>query len=176
MRELLIGSGKNTGKKLFKVGYESWDCLTTLDLDADANPDVIHDLNVFPYPFAHETFDEIHAYNVLEHQGSLGDFRFFFDQWNEFGRITKPGGAFFGIVPHSGSVWLWGDPGHTRTITPEMLSFLNHDSYGEGKTQSDYYKSLVKYQWQFGWHNAKRKGEGWEYSDPHHFMFTLVRK
>jgi hypothetical protein len=124
-----------------------WDHLVTLDMEPDMDPDHLHDLDVLPYPFADETFDQIHAYNVLEHQGHLGDWRFFFDQWNEFGRIMKPKGRFYGIVPSLMSSWLFGDPGHTRVITADMLQFLDAGFYGAGKTQTDGYLKYLSSSW-----------------------------
>jgi DNA modification methylase len=86
-------------------------------------------------------FDEIHAYDVLEHTGQQGDWRFFFAQWSEFWRILKPNGLFFGKCPTYDSEWAWGDPGHTRIISPASLVFLDQNQYIEqvGKTaMTDY--------------------------------------
>ena len=33
------------------------------------NPDLAHDLEIFPYPFEDETVNEIQMINVLEHLG-----------------------------------------------------------------------------------------------------------
>jgi len=86
-------------------------------------------------PFGDGEFDEIHAYEVLEHLGSLGDWRFFCSEWNEYYRILKPGGYFFGTVPHMNSKWLFGDPSHTRVITKETLIFLEQRQYTQvGRT------------------------------------------
>jgi SAM-dependent methyltransferase len=143
-RELLLGCGSNKAKQIYQEPEgPKWKNLTTLDMDPEVKPDVLHDLNDLMYPFVDSTFDEVHAYNVLEHQGSLGGFKFFFNQWNEIGRILKPGGRFFGIVPSLSSVWLFGDPGHCRVITAQMLQFLDRDFYHCGKTQSDGYAELL---------------------------------
>jgi len=110
-------------------GRTEWSALTTLDMSADHNPDVVHDLDVLPYPFDDNQFDEIHAYDVLEHQGKQGDWRFFFDQWSEIWRILRPGGYFCGICPKAMSPWAWGDPGHTRIISKECITYLSQDEY-----------------------------------------------
>lgn len=129
-RELLIGCGNSRTKKV-NGSWTSpdWSSLTTLDVDPTTKPDVIHDLNVLPYPFDDNTFDEIHAYEVLEHCGRQGDWKFFFDQWLEFWRILKPDGLFVATVPLYNSEWAWGDPGHTRVITPGSLIFLDQREY-----------------------------------------------
>ena len=37
-----------------------------LDFNPDVNPDILHDLNKFPYPFENNSFDLITMDNVLE--------------------------------------------------------------------------------------------------------------
>ena len=127
-RELLVGAGRNHAKRMW-LKHPAWSDLVTLDINPDHKPDVVHDLNVLPLPFADDTFDEIHAYEVLEHIGQQGDWRFFFAQFTEFWRILKPGGVLLGTSPDSASRWAWGDPGHTRVISPEAFTFLVQPQY-----------------------------------------------
>jgi SAM-dependent methyltransferase len=145
-RELLIGCGPNRDKRL--GNGPDWSGLLTLDSNPVHAPDVIWDLEQLPLPFEDDSFDEIHAYEVLEHTGSQGDWRFFFDQWSDFWRILKPGGMFYGTVPHWRSPWAWGDPSHKRLVMPEhQFVFLSQSEYAKqaGKTpMSDfrfYYKA-----------------------------------
>ena len=131
-RELLIGCGNDRRKAIRHGNIEQdWQNLTTLDIDPACKPDVVHDLNVLPYPFADDEFDEIHAYEVLEHFGRQGDWRGFFAQFSELHRILKPGGLLCATVPMWDSPWAWGDPGHTRIITKDTLAFLSQKCYGD---------------------------------------------
>lgn len=128
--ELLIGAGNNRDKKVTFVGVpKNWVELVTLDIDSNCEPDIVHDLEDLPLPFDDDMFDEIHAYEVLEHTGSQGDFRFFFNQFYELWRILKPGGYLIGTCPNFNSKWAWGDPGHKRIISPESLTFLSQKEY-----------------------------------------------
>ena len=127
--ELLIGCGSIRIKKLAYDGRADWAELVTLDMNRDHAPDVVHDLADLPLPFADGIFDEIHAYDVLEHVGAQGDWRFFFAQWADFWRLLKPDGLFFGVSPHPTSPWAWADPGHTRLICPESFVFLSQAQY-----------------------------------------------
>jgi SAM-dependent methyltransferase len=150
-RELLIGCGHRRDKRL-KVPprmEDSWASLTTLDWNPDMKPDVICDLNgrlhsllpfrwvyqgdpnvIGDYPsFDDSTFDEIHAYEVLEHLGQQGDARAFFDHFAEIWRLLKPNGYLCATVPSRHSPWAWGDPSHTRLITRESLVFLDQSEY-----------------------------------------------
>lgn len=129
--ELLIGCGHSREKKLSLPGQKEWKNLITLDHNADTGCDVVHDLEVFPYPFEDNKFDEIHAYEVLEHTGTQGDHIFFFKQFEELHRILKPDGLFLGSVPRWDSMWAWGDPSHKRVINEGSLSFLEQKVYAE---------------------------------------------
>lgn len=135
MPELLIGCGNSRAKKI-DVRNTGWTELVTVDHDPNCGADIIHDLEELPYPFADNQFDEIHAYEVLEHTGQQGDFRFFFGQFSELWRILKPGGILCISTPNWNSPWAWGDPSHKRIIGLEALTFLDQDQYRQqiGKT------------------------------------------
>lgn len=145
MAELLIGCGNRRDKRIGDRSNWEWTDLTTLDIDPDAGADVIHDLNNIPYPFADDQFDEIHAYEVLEHTGQQGDWRFFFAQFSEFWRILKPNGLLCATCPSASSRWAWGDPGHTRVLLPETLIFLQQPQYAQaGITSLTDYRAVYK--------------------------------
>lgn len=129
-KELLIGCGRNTTKQMaIDPNDSAWSNVTTLDINPEHNPDVIWDLTNIPLPFDDEQFDEIHAYEVLEHTGSQGDYKFFFAQFEEFYRILEPNGLILFSVPNWKSPWALGDPSHTRVMPPEMLTFLSQLEY-----------------------------------------------
>lgn len=146
MTELLIGCGSNRDRRLRIDGRSSWSQLVTLDMNGDHKPDVVHDLTVRPLPFEDNSFDEIHAYEVLEHLGQQGDWQTWFAEWNEWYRILKSGGVICGSSPWWQSVWAWGDPGHTRMITPDGFVFLNQPEYTKqvGKTAMSDYRFIFR--------------------------------
>ncbi len=158
--ELLIGCGSNRDKKLKVPGHEEWTDLVTCDINPDHKPHFICDLTKLPltadymecnidgedYTLPSNHFDEIHAYEVLEHTGRQGDYGFFFAQFEEFHRILKPGGLLCATVPSWRSEWAWGDPSHTRVITPGTLAFLSQKEYTAqvGKTAMSDFRYLYK--------------------------------
>jgi len=81
--ELNLGSGRD-----YKKGWVNLDW-NTLD-----SPDVVHNLNVFPYPFEEGVFDRIEANHVLEHLDRP------FEVMRELHRVLKPSGALIVRVPH----------------------------------------------------------------------------
>lgn len=143
--DILLGCG-NAKERRISCSRHEWIDLVTVDIDPGTNPDEEWDLNNIPLPFSDSIADEIHAYQVLEHCGTQGDWKFFFDQFADFWRILKPGGYFCGIVPKLESVWLWGDPGHTRVIFEGTLVFLSQKEYvyQVGKTNMTDYRHYYK--------------------------------
>lgn len=89
--------------------------------------DVVHDLNVFPYPFPESHFDEIHCYHVLEHVDDL------IGTMKELYRIIKPNGVVYIRVPHASCcTTAWADPTHKR--------FFVHRSFEHFDSRSDHYQ------------------------------------
>lgn len=74
-------------------------------------------------------YDEIHAYEVLEHIGQQGDYNTFFAQFTELHRILKPNSYVFATCPAWHSMWAWGDPSHSRIINAGTLAFLSQAEY-----------------------------------------------
>lgn len=132
-KELMIGAGSNHTRRMNKYPPGSKEApfqnLVTLDFNPDHCPDVVWDLNDRPLPFDDNEFDELHAYEVLEHIGKQGDFRAFFEEFSEYHRILKPGGIFYASVPCYNGMWAWGDPSHVRIISVGTLAFLSQDQY-----------------------------------------------
>jgi SAM-dependent methyltransferase len=122
------------------LDHPKWENLTTIDINPDHHPDIKWDLNNVPWPLASNTFDECHAYQVLEHLGRQGDAAGFFGLFDEIWRVLKPRGILMAHVPMWDNLWAWGDPGHTRIINRGTLQFLDKDTYVDvGLTaQSDY--------------------------------------
>lgn len=146
MKELIIGCGSSKEKRLSIDGTPGFQNPVWLDINADHKPDVVWDLNQMPYPFADNEFDEIHAYEVLEHCGTQGDYKFFFAQFTELHRILKPNGHLYATCPSRHSAWAWGDPSHTRILQPEQLVFLSQEEYERqvGKTPMSDFRNIYK--------------------------------
>ena len=146
-KELLIGCGSARDKRLTCDGTNEWSNLTTLDSNPDHHPNIVWDLmcpEVLPLHWENE-FDEIHAYEVLEHLGQQGDYKLFFKQFEAFHRALKPGGHFMATCPSRHSVWALGDPSHTRVMQKEQLVFLSQKSYDAvGTTPISDFREIYK--------------------------------
>lgn len=146
LMELLIGCGNSRRKKLAFDDNWQWNDLTTIDHDPNCGADVVHDLESLPWPFEDDTFDECHAYEVLEHLGKQGDYTSFFAHFGEIYRVLKDGGVLMATVPAWDDVWAWADPSHTRVIAPQTLVFLDQEQYTKqiGKTAMTDFRWLWK--------------------------------
>lgn len=169
--ELLLGCGNSRTKRI-KPSWRplEWQNLVTLDIDPDCGADVICDFDVSPLPFADDVFDEVHAYEILEHLGSQGDYKAFFRHFGELHRVLKHGGVLCGTTPHWNGKWAWSDPGHRRIISPNALSFLDQDAYAAecgGETSRTDYRWLWKGNFHLVWSE--------DYDDSHCWMLQAVK-
>lgn len=145
-RDLLIGCGAKRDMRVSVGERTTWGDLVTLDNVASHKPDVLHDLREPRLPFDDDSFDSLHAYEVLEHIGQQGDAEAFFRQFSDYWRVLKPGGVLCGTCPSLTSRWLWGDPSHTRVIAPESFTFLVQPEYTKqiGKTAMSDFRHIYK--------------------------------
>ncbi len=77
-----------------------------VDIDPKTNPDILHDLNKFPYPIDDNSFDEIFAKHIIEHLNDPIGFM------KELTRILKPGGRVFVETPHFSCRVAYSEPQH----------------------------------------------------------------
>lgn len=92
----------------------------TVDIDPEHKPDVLHNLNVTPWPFKNNQFKEIIAHHVIEH---LNDLPLAMD---ELYRICAPDGRIYIDVPHH-SGWCAHSPEHKM-----YFNYFAFDGYIQG--------------------------------------------
>ncbi len=116
-RELLIG-GQRKVKVLGRKHLRSFqDCTHLLEWDGGT------------LTFEPNTFDEVHAYHQLQRFGAQGDYAALFATFSQLWRVLKPDGVLCLSLPSPFSDWIWGDPGHTRAITMQTITYLQQPEY-----------------------------------------------
>jgi len=93
--------------------------------------DVRHDLDVLPYPFSEDTFEEIHCYNVIEHLDKV------IPVMEELHRIGKDGCRITVRVPHFRSASLYEDLTHKHGFAWRSFDIFSDDGsvYGNYSTK-----------------------------------------
>jgi len=112
--KLNLGCGQN---KL--PGY------VNVDREASMAPDLVMDLEAFPWPFEDDSVEKIMAKHVLEHVG--GDPKVFIRIMQELYRVCRAGAEIEIWVPHPRHDNFLDDPTHVRPITPMTLSLFSKE-------------------------------------------------
>jgi len=110
MKVLDLGCGKK--KRLGTIGVDHSD---------RHNADIIHDLNVFPYPFENDSIDKVYLDNVLEHLNDP------MRVMEEIHRICKIGAHVKVIVPYFRSLYAFTDPTHKHFFAVNSFAFYDPD-------------------------------------------------
>ena len=107
MRKLELACGATKSK-----GYLGID---RLDLPG---VDIVHDLDVLPYPFEEGTFDEVICINGMEHLEKP------LDVLAELHRICRAGAIIHIASPHFSSVDYFTDPTHKHPFSSRSFDYL----------------------------------------------------
>jgi SAM-dependent methyltransferase len=89
-----------------------------LDISPQTAADVVHDLNLRPYPFDDNSFDQVLMQDVIEHVESP------IDVMEELHRICRPGARIQLRTPHYSSVLAYGDPTHKHYFSRIAIESL----------------------------------------------------
>ena len=106
-KKLYLGCGKGR-----RPGY------IHVDVCEVVKPDVVWDLNNYPYPFEDNTFEEILAYSILEHLDDV------VAAMEEMHRIAKPRATVDITVPYWDSYGFATDPTHKHMFTEHTFDFF----------------------------------------------------
>jgi SAM-dependent methyltransferase len=101
--------------------------VVTLDRAASTGPDVVHDINVVPWPLETSSFGLIRCYDVIEHLEDL------VSVMGEIHRVGAPGARVEITTPHYSSANSWTDPTHRQ-----HLGVRSFDYFTEGHPLSFY--------------------------------------
>ncbi|MBN1162194.1 class I SAM-dependent methyltransferase [Patescibacteria group bacterium] len=115
---------KKKGKIVLNLGCGDKKLKGAVNVDKSNlhNVDIVHDLNIIPYPFPDAHADEIHMYHVLEHLDDP------IAVMEEVHRILKPGGILYLRVPHFSSLYAWGDITHKRAYSLNAFDIFDEST------------------------------------------------
>lgn len=85
--------------------------------------DIVHDIEVYPWPLPDACVDLLIASHVVEH---INPARGNFLNWMaEAWRVLKPGGQFLISYPYAGSPGFWQDPTHCNGCTERTWTYFD---------------------------------------------------
>ncbi len=123
MITLSVGCGKRTRQQN----------LIRLDISPDVEPDVVWNLDKFPYPFEDSYFTRIECYDVIEHLQDIPK------TLEEFHRILKTEGLLQITTPHFSCANSFIDPTHRW-----HLSYFSFDYFIDSHNLSYYSKARYR--------------------------------
>ena len=104
-------------------GYRKLPGHVNVDANAAVSPDVVHDLEVAPWPFGDGAAREVVLRHSLEHVG--GTPRCFRAVLRELYRVCAHGATVRITVPHAKHELFQSDPTHVRPVSLRMLEMLS---------------------------------------------------
>ena len=97
-----------------------------IDRNPASKPDVLWDLDRFPYPFADNSFDRVMAIHVIEHLADV------MRTMEEFHRLLRAGGRVLIVTPHYTDFSSWCDPTHRSHLNSFSFRYFGEDHGGFG--------------------------------------------
>jgi SAM-dependent methyltransferase len=117
-----LSLGSSANHSFDPNGKQQW---INLDMNPKAKPDVIHNLNELPLPFADDMFDCVLATHIFEHLEKT--------QWvkvvADIHRILKPNGTMIAVTPHGSSDVALGMAQHKQAFFECTWNTIRAESY-----------------------------------------------
>jgi len=111
-----LGSGLMRREGYFRV-----------DIDPQARPDALLDIEKDSLPFDDNSVDEVLASHLIEHVRNLKHL------FEEVYRVLQPEGRFRVVCPHYMHSTAHDDPTHIRAITPFFFAYLSRALTGSDR-------------------------------------------
>lgn len=125
----------------FGCGFNKLDAFLNVDVANECHPNMIVDLESFPWPWESDTVEEAIFNHSLEHIGR--DQKTFFSIICELYRVCKHNAKITINTPHPRSDAFLSDPTHVRPLSPEILRHFSL-SFHNSQTDQIYNTSLAK--------------------------------
>jgi hypothetical protein len=93
-----------------------------VDLAASTSPDLVHDLDVRPWPLPDGHFREVRAYDVIEHLDNI------VATMEEIHRVSSDGAVIFITVPHFSCANAYTDITHRHCFSSASFNYFTGDN------------------------------------------------
>lgn len=129
--------------KILDLGSGPWKYPGSISVDWNpkVNPDVLWDLNKFPYPFNDNEFDLVYCSHVLEHLNEP------VKVIEEIWRILKLYGKLILIVSHFSSRGAYSNPEHKHYFSSLLFDYFERERMYFAKTEAKFKILKIKLIW-----------------------------
>jgi len=127
--------GDTVDKKVLAIGSpgNADPSIMTVDVNPAIKPDVVHDLNVVPWPFEDNQFKKIICYHVIEHLVDIEPCM------HELHRICDPTGEIYIEVPHHTSFY-------AKSLHHKLqFHYFSIDEYIDNGVEKDWHTSCARF-------------------------------
>ena len=114
-----------------------------IGIDIAGNADIIHDLDIYPWPIEDNSIDEINCSHYLEHSKEIMKFM------DECYRIMKPGAQMIIVSPYYSSVRAFQDPTHINAISE--MTFLYYNKKWREDNKLSHYPISCNFNYGYGY-------------------------
>jgi predicted SAM-dependent methyltransferase len=114
-------------------GQSHMEGYVNVDKFAECEPDMVVDLESFPWPWPDNSATEVVLRHVLEHLGQEPGC--FLNIMRELWRVCADGAKIDVAVPHPRHDYFLDDPTHVRAITPAMFALFDRQVNMQHKEQ-----------------------------------------
>jgi SAM-dependent methyltransferase len=131
--ERMIAPAAERGPRTLDVGCgkDKLPGAVGIDIAVGTDADIIHDLTVFPWPIAENSFDVVRLWSVIEHVPDT------VRTMTEVHRVARPGATVVIGTPHFSSANAYTDPTHIHFFSARFLDYFIEGT--ELSRQYDFY-------------------------------------
>jgi len=104
-------------------GYTKTPGAIGIDIHKYEGVDIVHDIDITPWPFEDNTFETVNAKHIIEHVSSIPAFM------KEIHRIARPGARLIIDTPHFSSIDSWSDPTHKWHLSCDFADLFTKGRY-----------------------------------------------
>ena len=133
-----------------------------VDISPDAKPDRVVDLSQRPWPLPSDWFDEVHAFDVVEHMADVVGF------FEELHRVCSPGASIHITVPHFSNRNAFTDPTHRHYFGLRSFDYFTTGHELDHYSTARFVKEAVTLEFEPSltnkavWRLARRFPDAWE--------------
>jgi SAM-dependent methyltransferase len=124
------------------AGFFKYPGSISIDGNKNSKPDILHDLNSFPWPIADNIFDMVYSSHCIEHLDEPAK------TLEEIWRVSRNNALVLIKIPHFSSRVAWTDIGHKRAFSSTMFRHYTKEFARISDTKVKFEIEKIRFNWQ----------------------------